>query len=179
VNPRHYTPGFSTVCTACHSSSITGWSGVNYPGHDAPYFPVYSGKHRNTWTTCAQCHPNAANYAAFTCISCHEHNQQEMAQKHQNVSGYSYVSSECYRCHPQGNNLQKFSHLLFPLSVRHSALDCADCHTTGKNRPQCISCHLEEFQLGHQRRGPSLCYLCHNNNSFRLNRGTAPKERRD
>ena len=42
------------------------------------------------------------NYNAFSCTHCHEHNQSRMNSEHQGENGYSWQSSACYNCHPDG-----------------------------------------------------------------------------
>ncbi|MCX6305755.1 MAG: cytochrome c3 family protein [Bacteroidetes bacterium] len=98
-NPPHAASQFPTTCADCHTQ--TAWSPANW-NHDGLYFPIYSGKHKNNWSTCSDCHTNPANYAVFTCTtSCHP--QSSMNNKHQGISGYSYNSVACLSCHPQGN----------------------------------------------------------------------------
>jgi hypothetical protein len=102
INPNHQTLIFSTTCTLCHSTN-PGWKPATFTQHDAQ-FPIYSGRHQGQWTTCVDCHTNSSNYGVFTCITCHAHNKPDMDNKHiGEVSGYSYNSSECFRCHPRGN----------------------------------------------------------------------------
>jgi hypothetical protein len=101
TNPVHSTLGFSTSCTECHTTA-PGWKPALYTQHDALSFPIYSGKHNGQWNSCAECHPNASNYKEFTCISCHQHNQTEMDDKHKNEIGYAYNSAACLSCHPTG-----------------------------------------------------------------------------
>jgi hypothetical protein len=96
TDPSHIGAHFPTDCTTCHTT--TQWAGAVF-NHDGPYFPIYSGKHLNRWTSCASCHPNSASYAQFTCLTCH--GQSQMNQEHQGRAGYSYTSSACYSCHPR------------------------------------------------------------------------------
>jgi hypothetical protein len=99
TSPPHAASQFPTSCTDCHSQ--TAWSPANW-NHDGQYFPIYSGKHKNEWDACTDCHPNPANYAVFTCTTaCHP--QSSMNNKHQGVSGYSYTSTACLNCHPNGS----------------------------------------------------------------------------
>ena len=98
-NPPHAASNFPTTCADCHSQNA--WSPATWD-HDGQYFPIYSGKHKNHWNSCTDCHPNPGNYAVFTCTtSCHP--QSQMNNKHQGVSGYSYSSPACLNCHPTGN----------------------------------------------------------------------------
>ena len=97
TNPAHAPAGFPTDCASCHTT--TAWTGATF-NHDGLYFPIYSGKHRGTWSSCATCHTNPANYAVFNCLSCH--GKTETDGHHSGVSGYVYASSNCYSCHRNG-----------------------------------------------------------------------------
>ena len=62
-------------------------------------FPITTGKHAGN--PCSACHPNASNYAVFSCTtSCHP--RSEMDDKHKGRAGYLYDSQVCYSCHPNG-----------------------------------------------------------------------------
>jgi hypothetical protein len=100
TNPDHQTAQFPTDCTQCHSQ--TAWSPSTF-NHDAMYFPIYSGKHEGEWNLCSDCHTNSNNYSVFSCLGCHPHNNQAQTNAdHNGVSGYQYLSSACYACHPDG-----------------------------------------------------------------------------
>jgi hypothetical protein len=97
TNPDHQTAGFPTDCASCHNTS--GWDGATFD-HDQ-FFRIYSGHHKGRWDSCNDCHQVAADFAQFTCLTCHEHNQTETDGHHRGVSGYQYISTECLRCHPR------------------------------------------------------------------------------
>jgi hypothetical protein len=101
TNPSHLGTGFSTDCILCHTTH-PDWKPADFRIHDAQYFPVYSGSHRGHWESCSQCHPDLNNYASFTCLSCHEHSQSRMDDKHSEENDYSYNSVACLDCHPTG-----------------------------------------------------------------------------
>jgi len=101
TDPSHSAAQFSTDCATCHSESA--WVPSTFD-HDNQYFPIYSGKHQQAWNTCADCHTEPSNYSVFSCITCHEHNQTSMNEKHHEVSGYVYNSTNCLACHPRGIN---------------------------------------------------------------------------
>ena len=102
TNPDHEVGNFPMDCTVCHGTDV-GWSVNNYTQHDQLYFPIFSGKHNNEWNECAECHTTGGDYKAFSCVQCHEHNNSgNLANKHNDVSGYSYTSTACYSCHPKG-----------------------------------------------------------------------------
>jgi len=100
TDPPHAAAQFSTDCETCHTQS--GWIPSTFD-HDGQYFPIYSGKHQGEWTSCTDCHTNPGNYAIFSCIDCHEHNQNDMDDEHDDVSGYVYNSLACFDCHPNGS----------------------------------------------------------------------------
>lgn len=103
TNPKHPALSFSTACTTCHTTN-PGWKPAKYPQHDAQSFPIYTGKHKGTWSDCTVCHNNSSNYSAFTCLSCHEHNKTSMDNKHSGIRNYSYNSTSCLACHPTGRS---------------------------------------------------------------------------
>ena len=95
-------PGYAYNSPACYQCHPTGEAG-DFGEHDALFFPVFSGAHNNRWDDCAVCHPTPANKNIFTCVSCHEHSQAEMDDKHLGeVQDYVYSSVACYECHPDG-----------------------------------------------------------------------------
>lgn len=96
TNPNHVASQFSHDCSPCHTT--TAWHPSTFD-HDTRSFRIYSGKHRGKWNACSQCHPTVGQYQDFTCISCHEHNQTSMDDKHRNRQGYIYASPACYNCH--------------------------------------------------------------------------------
>ena len=100
-NPNHPGEVYPTDCAFCHTTA--GWDPSSFH-HDAQYFRIYSGTHNNEWNTCTECHTSPGDYSSFSCIDCHEHdNQNSVNNDHNGVSGYSYSSAACYSCHPNGN----------------------------------------------------------------------------
>jgi hypothetical protein len=100
TNPSHTSAQFPTSCEDCHTD--TAWTPATFD-HDNMYFPIYSGKHRNEWNQCSECHTTAGNYELFSCTDCHEHNNaSSLANEHEDVSGYQFVSTACFACHPNG-----------------------------------------------------------------------------
>lgn len=92
-------------CRLCHNSRA--WLPIDMSQHDSEFFPIYSGSHRGTWTTCdAECHFDPSDYQIFSCGLngvCHQHDKTKMDRKHRGeVGGYSYNSVKCYRCHSGG-----------------------------------------------------------------------------
>jgi Zn finger protein HypA/HybF involved in hydrogenase expression len=102
-SPNHQALGFSTECTTCHTLS-PGWQPAKYANHDAENFPIFSGKHKGQWNSCAKCHTNANDYSVFTCVDCHEHGQLLMYATHSGRKDYKWESSSCLSCHPRGRS---------------------------------------------------------------------------
>ncbi len=99
-DPDHQAANFPEDCTQCHN--LNDWEPADFD-HDAKYFPIYSGNHKNEWNKCSECHLNN-NYASFSCIDCHEHNDpNDLADEHDDVNGYVYESNACFECHPNGD----------------------------------------------------------------------------
>ncbi|GAB4291346.1 MAG: hypothetical protein Kow0098_10530 [Ignavibacteriaceae bacterium] len=146
VDPDHIAAGFPPTCEDCHTT--IAWEPASFD-HDGQYFPIYSGKHAGEWGLCVDCHNVPNDYSQFTCIDCHEHNQQDMDDEHQGVEGYVYISSECYACHPNGEGDGSFNHLFsdFPLTGAHTTLDCQECHQNGYSGTStiCEDCHLNDY----------------------------------
>lgn len=96
ANPSHPAAGFPVTCESCHTT--VAWRPAPLQ-HDALYFRIYTGRHRGMWSDCSTCHFNPASHADFTCFNCHEHEQANTDDRHNEVSGYTYDSDACYSCH--------------------------------------------------------------------------------
>lgn len=102
-DPDHVASGFPQDCTACHTTA-PGWNASNFVQHDDLYFPIYSGEHQGEWTSCTDCHTTPGDYAMFSCVDCHEHDDPaDLADEHDDVGGYVYDSQACFECHPTGD----------------------------------------------------------------------------
>ncbi|MAN59355.1 MAG: cytochrome c family protein [Flavobacteriaceae bacterium] len=140
-------------CTACHVNEA--WNAVTFD-HSTTDWPL-SGKHKNV--SCRECHfemvePKTIISQNFSnlntdCASCHEN-------VHEDAFAINGVT-DCNRCHVTSSWLpEKFDHskTRFPLSGRHAAIDCRECHETTNNQNQvevvyklntleCADCHLQ------------------------------------
>jgi len=98
-DPDHRALQFPLQCELCHG--MMAWRPASFRQHDRLYFPIYSGSHAGTWSSCGQCHPDAGNYTTFTCLTCHT--ESTTRAQHGEVSGFVYDSQACLRCHPTGS----------------------------------------------------------------------------
>ncbi|MBS4058732.1 MAG: hypothetical protein KGZ82_15570 [Bacteroidales bacterium] len=169
TNPNHTASGFPTDCAECHTLD-PGWKPASMKNHDAEYFPIYSGKHAGEWDKCTDCHTTPSNFAVFSCIACHEHNQSDMNGEHDEVQGYVYESQACFECHPTGDAENTFNHATssFPLTGAHLTTSCADCHTAGYTGTStiCKDCHTPDYDASgnpaHSELGLAFtCEDCH------------------
>ncbi len=144
MQPDHESLGFPTDCATCHNES--SWVPSTFQ-HDALHFPIFSGKHKDKWNTCAECHQTPGSFASFTCISCHQN--PETNSEHDGVGGYFYSSPACLACHPTGDADLIFDHnsTSFALTGAHLNVTCVECHSSGfTNTPsECVACHQSDY----------------------------------
>jgi hypothetical protein len=95
--PSHAAAGFPTTCDNCHRASDTTWTQGTFNHR----FPITSGPHR---VSCTTCHQGGGSFQTFTCLVCHEHDRARMDDKHKERAGYRYDSLACYSCHPNGRH---------------------------------------------------------------------------
>ncbi len=128
TNPSHVSLAFSRQCESCHQFAT--WNFALFQQHEA-IFGIYSGPHAGVWRDCASCHTSSADYKVYSCTVCHAQARTDPA--HQGITGYSYVSSACFMCHPNGQKGQFAQHdALFPIFTGTHAgkwTACSDCHT--------------------------------------------------
>jgi hypothetical protein len=96
TSPNHASAGFPTTCESCHRATDTSFSQGTFNHR----FPISSGPHRTSCTTCHQ----TSSFQTFTCLVCHEHDRARMDDKHKERAGYRYDSLACYSCHPTGRD---------------------------------------------------------------------------
>ena len=97
----HNGDNYPNTCLACHASN--GWTGAQFD--HGLFFPIQSGAHKpEIWGECSTCHTNPDDFSAFTCLSCHQHSQARMDEKHREQPGYAYQSESCLSCHPNGRS---------------------------------------------------------------------------
>ncbi|MFA6482663.1 MAG: hypothetical protein WCW62_08815, partial [Bacteroidales bacterium] len=174
-SPNHQLTTLSTNCLECHTTN-PGWKPAKFVEHDGRFFPIFSGKHANTWANCTECHKQSGDYSVFSCIDCHDHAQTLMADKHKETNGFQYNSVSCFTCHPRGDKEGGFNHSKtnFPLTGAHVNTDCLKCHIKGfaGTSVDCNACHAANYAVSvtpaHVAAGlPSTCTTCHNTTSWR------------
>lgn len=130
-----------------------------------------ANSHAEIETQCKFCHQPFKASQAESCLQCHE----DIASQIDQQSGLHGVLSgvdSCRTCHTDHKGrdfdmlqdaLQKFDHnqTEFPLTGKHVALGCQDCHTINEFQiiSTCSSCHAEPEQ--HAGMFSSDCVECH------------------
>lgn len=100
-DPIHIVLNFPTSCQDCHNT--ISWHDAVFD--HATFFPIDSGKHREAWNECSDCHTNSTDFSVFSCLGCHPHsNQRDTDDKHSEEPEYQYDSIRCFECHPRGNS---------------------------------------------------------------------------
>lgn len=97
---EHAGDGYPTTCATCHG--VEDWDASLE--HDARFFPIFSGAHREKWDRCTECHTTPADFSFFSCVDCHQHNRADTDADHREVNDYLYESAGCYACHPSGRS---------------------------------------------------------------------------
>jgi hypothetical protein len=164
TNPDHEAGGYPQNCTVCHTTN--GWQPASFD-HNLTEFPL-TGQHVDV--SCAQCHVGGQySNTPQQCVACHEADYRATTNPDHETQQFS---QECAACHTtNGWQPATFDHTSsdFPLTGRHVAVNCLDCHIGGNftNTPtDCWSCHEAEFRNSdnpdHEVLNfPQTCGTCH------------------
>ncbi len=154
-------PDDRTDCASCHSEE--GWRAVSFD-HTRTRFPL-KGRHRKV--SCERCHKGGVRRPLpRRCAGCHE-------DVHRGALG-----SRCGECHTEAgfDRVEKVyarhNRTTFPLTGRHAALPCTECHRDANRREfnrtpnRCEDCHTEDIPSAGEAavdHGPlrSACDRCH------------------
>ncbi len=157
-----------TKCEACHTED--GWLPARF-NHDRTGFAL-KGAHASA--DCARCHGTDFMRAIpTTCSGCHQ-------DPHGQVFGV--MCQGCHREQTWRTEMDVTAHLWtnFPLTGRHGALACTECHQDRRDRGyrqptvQCTDCHQNDYlrtpvySIDHvASRLSTDCRRCHQPTSFR------------
>ena len=156
-------------CARCHSSQ--NWLVDNIPElHESNGFPLL-GAHGGLF--CIDCHQSdtqlAFNRLGNECVNCHLEDYEDTMDPNHEEAGYSKDCFECHSSNSFGWEADVLDHSFFPLTLGHDTRDCKKCHLSNDLTdisPDCISCHLEDFQMTTQPDHEVLgfdndCVVCH------------------
>ena len=147
-------------CADCHSERDWKTTAGRF-NHDLTKFQLRNA-HADAKLKCSGCHKDLKSYrnTPLDCYSCHKKDD-----KHEGQQG-----KQCEQCHSDRSwKVDKFDHNLsrFPLTGRHGAVVCKDCHKNAlfKDTPRdCYSCHKKEDK--HKLKFGERCESCHNTRAW-------------
>lgn len=137
-------------CAVCHTPS--DWEQIIFD-HSTTDFALIGG-HREV--VCERCHTGSAFVGTpQDCYSCHSQDDEHNGQ----------FGQDCALCHtPSDWDEATFDHSLaaFPLTGKHTSVECQDCHTNNQFKgtaQDCYSCHSQDDE--HDGQFGQDCALCH------------------
>jgi hypothetical protein len=101
AEPEIHAGFFGVQCEYCHSASA--WTPAKMTQHQ---FPLDHGSDTNV--ACETCHTNG--YSEYSCYGCHEHQQGEIFEKHNDLNLTDQELADCMQCHPAGEKSEEQSH---------------------------------------------------------------------
>jgi hypothetical protein len=141
---------FGTECAACHNTN--SWQGAVFD-HSQTAFPLV-GQHLAV--ECTRCHSGGVYHGTPTrCFACHAADDEHNGQ----------FGTDCAACHtPNAWAGTTFDHsrTSFPLTGRHTAALCTQCHANGVydgTPTRCIACHAADDE--HNGTFGADCAACH------------------
>lgn len=104
--------GLDPACTSCHEDERPAghYAGECSECHTWTSWDAATWEHtfrvpHEGYSACEDCHTAAPeDYGPISCFEgCHEHDRADTDDEHDEVSGYSYDTEACLRCHPTGD----------------------------------------------------------------------------
>jgi Class III cytochrome C family len=157
-----HTGNLGQTCADCHSERDWKTTKGRFD-HDKTKFKLRNA-HAEASLKCNACHKDLAHFrnTPLDCFSCHKKDD-----KHEGQEG-----TKCESCHSDKNwKVARFDHSVsrFPLTGRHIASPCKDCHETTryKDAPRdCFSCHKKVDK--HKQKFGMNCETCHSTRAWTL-----------
>ncbi len=162
-DPNHVTEGFPTDCSQCHNTS--GWGDAEFD-HNVTNFPL-TGAH--TSLNCSGCHANGYSGTPSDCYSCHQQDYESVQDPNHLQNNFP---TDCVQCHStQSWSGADFDHNFYPISSHHNNVSCGECHSEPNYQPQCLGCHQNGFNEGHNLGDPTDCWNCHTTSNWHAEGG--------
>lgn len=159
--------GAGANCAACHDEGAWSPAAFGMREHAATRFSL-DGAH--VLLACSRCHGEARGgrldfRADLQCSGCHEADSP-----HGRAYADARGATECTRCHVTRSwQPSAVEHTAFPLTDRHAAVACAQCHTPERRETPrtCEGCHAVTDPHRGQSAGRT-CEACHDTRGFRV-----------
>ena len=101
------------------------------------------------------------------CFACHADDFNNATNPNHQASGFP---TTCDDCHSTSSwTPANFDHNFYPISSQHINVNCNECHSEPSYQPQCLSCHLDDFNEGHDPGDPTDCWACHSTSNWDSN----------
>lgn len=165
TGPGHVSASFPTTCEQCHS--MDNWFGVKFDHLKYTGFAL-TGMH--VTLDCTACHIGGKfKGTPADCVGCHLPDFRRTTNPNHVALN---LPQTCQTCHTT-NAWQPatFDHSLvgFPLTGRHTTLQCTQCHVNGNynlSSVACSTCHMKDYNSttnpNHGQAGfPTDCSVCH------------------
>ena len=163
---NHRAAGLSTDCRTCHVAD--SWQNARFDHNRLTKF-VLAGAHVNL--ACTSCHVGGKFQGTpADCFSCHAADFARTTNPNHVAAGFP---RDCSLCHTsitwQGAKFDHTALTRFPLTGKHVAVTCTQCHAGGvfKGTPTaCSGCHLKDYDRTvnpnhRQANFPQQCEACH------------------
>jgi hypothetical protein len=142
-NPNHAAGNFAHLCDQCHTTSV--WSPSTF-NHATTSFPLV-GAHQSV--ACVSCHINNV-FAGLhqNCIDCHQSDFNAAPNPNHVAGGFSTACTTCHSMNGWSTTSFNHSTTKFPLTGKHTAVQCQTCHTGGNyllTFMNCFQCHQSDF----------------------------------
>jgi hypothetical protein len=149
-------------CADCHTERDWKTTTGRF-NHDLTKFRLRNA-HADSKLKCSGCHADLKSYrkTSIDCYACHKKDD-----KHEGQQG-----KQCEQCHSDRSwKVDKFDHNLsrFPLTGRHIAVVCKDCHKSNLFREtprDCYACHTKDDK--HKLKFGERCDACHNTRAWQI-----------
>ena len=159
-------------CALCHSPRSFVDRSVMVQAHQTTRFPL-TGAH--ILTDCLSCHPTVAQgHMSFVgrpveCFACHVAAYDATTNPPHKSAGFPTQCEACHTTVEWGTATFDHNNTAFPLTGAHTAVTCAQCHSSGVYKglnTACVSCHLDKYNQttspAHVAAGfPQDCTICH------------------
>jgi hypothetical protein len=165
-----------TDCARCHRPTNFLDRGKQLDDHRATRFPLVGAHATQDCESCHRMQPQGAlTWVGLdvACVSCHLADYQATTDPDHEAGQFP---TDCLACHrPTAWSRASVDHdrTGFPLTGRHRALACSDCHANGfSGTPsECFACHADDYNgttdPNHAQAGfPTNCEQCHDTTSF-------------
>ncbi|NCS88476.1 MAG: hypothetical protein GW789_07015, partial [Ignavibacteria bacterium] len=167
LDPNHIAGNFSTDCLVCHNTNA--WIPAEFD-HSQSQFPL-TGAH--IIVNCQSCHSAGFVGTPIDCYSCHRQDYEGVTDPNHITNSFSITCTDCHSTNNWGDVNFNHNQTSFPLTGKHAAANCNQCHATGyaNTATDCYSCHMSDYDNSTNpnhagAQFPTNCDECHSTNGW-------------